>query len=323
MLLLGLQKTTLIDFPGRVAATVFTGGCNFRCPFCHNPELVLPEAVRAAQPIQQLEFFRWLAERKKELDGVCVTGGEPTLHAELPDFLRKIRRLGFATKLDSNGSRPEVLRALLEEGLLDAVAMDIKNSPARYAETAGNPPGFSLEKIEESIALLRGAAEEGKIEVDFRTTIARELHGKKELEELASWLANGQLNKEEEEEKGSKAGIERKNPSPSQGEARRGSAEDLEASADSPPRQEPSPLTQQSAISFQLSEEGRGSSPVADSNPPNSQFPKPNTQFSLQNFRDSGKLLAPGKKLSSFSAAELEEFRKLFERKFPRVRVLS
>ena len=130
----GLQKMTLLDYPGYVACTVFLGGCDFRCPYCHNFEL----ACGAAQPVMDYEeLFRFLKKRKGLLDGVAITGGEPCLHKDLPELLREIRALGFRTKLDTNGYHPEMLRHVLEEGLVDYVAMDIKNSPAKYAETAG------------------------------------------------------------------------------------------------------------------------------------------------------------------------------------------
>ena len=134
MKLHGLQKMTLLDFPGHVACTVFLGECDFRCPFCHNYEL----ADGTAKPVmEEEEFFTFLEKRNGLLDGVAITGGEPCLQKELPAFLRKIKSRGFLTKLDTNGTHPQLLRQILEEGLADYVAMDIKNSPARYAETAG------------------------------------------------------------------------------------------------------------------------------------------------------------------------------------------
>ena len=130
----GLQKMTLLDFPGRVACTVFTVGCNFRCPFCHNRSLVVSPAV---PEFSQDDFFAFLRKRKGLLDGVAVTGGEPLLHPDMPAFLEKIRSLGFAVKLDTNGAFPDRLRAILEAGLADYVAMDVKNSPEKYEQTAG------------------------------------------------------------------------------------------------------------------------------------------------------------------------------------------
>ena len=134
----GFQKMTLLDFPGKVACTLFTGGCNMRCPFCHNA-LLVTELEQGNDTWDEAEVLTFLRRRKGLLDGVCVTGGEPTLQPELAPFLRRVKELGYAVKLDTNGTRPEVLRALVGEGLVDYVAMDVKNSPARYALTAGVP----------------------------------------------------------------------------------------------------------------------------------------------------------------------------------------
>ena len=131
----GLQKVTLLDYPGKVACTVFLPGCNLRCPFCHNPALVLPD--RETDSLSTEELLAFLETRRGKLDGVCVTGGEPTLQPELPGVLEKIRDLGYAVKLDTNGTNPGMLKILLHDGILDYVAMDIKNSPRRYAETCG------------------------------------------------------------------------------------------------------------------------------------------------------------------------------------------
>ena len=176
----GLQKMTLLDYPGKVACTVFLQGCNFRCPFCHNSGLLgAPEQP----PIPREELLGFLKKRQGLLDGVCVTGGEPTLHKELPELLRQIKDLGFAVKLDTNGYRPDVLKALVEDGLVDYVAMDIKNCPARYAETAGlTDPDIS--RIEESMIFLM----EGDLDFEFRTTVVQQLHGVKELEAIGKWF---------------------------------------------------------------------------------------------------------------------------------------
>lgn len=131
----GLQKLTLLDYPGNVACTVFLSGCNLRCPYCHNTALVLPEQSNAPG-IPESEVFAFLEQRKGKLDGICITGGEPTLQPELPEFLEKICDLGYAIKLDTNGTNPRMLQGLLRDGILDYVAMDIKNSPQRYAEAA-------------------------------------------------------------------------------------------------------------------------------------------------------------------------------------------
>lgn len=180
MKLYGLQKMTLLDFPGKVACTVFLGGCDFRCPFCHNFEL----AELKAEPLMESgEFLEFLKKRKGLLDGVAVTGGEPCLWKELPDFLREIRALGFRTKLDTNGNHPELLRKILSEGLVDYVAMDIKSSPGRYALVSGLP-SMNLVPVRESIRLLL----EGNTEYEFRTTVVKELHREEDFPEMGEMI---------------------------------------------------------------------------------------------------------------------------------------
>ena len=176
----GLQKMTLLDFPGKVACTVFLKGCNYRCPFCHNSELFLgkPETL-----MDQESFLKFLRSRKGLLDGVCVSGGEPTLHPGLPELLRKIKELGYAIKLDTNGSRPEVLKALAQEGLLDHVAMDVKNSPSRYAQTAG-VEHLDLSRLEESLRFLIS----GDLSYELRTTLVSQLHDEASIREMGQWL---------------------------------------------------------------------------------------------------------------------------------------
>ncbi|MDD7740917.1 MAG: anaerobic ribonucleoside-triphosphate reductase activating protein [Fusicatenibacter sp.] len=178
----GFQKLTLLDYPGKVACTVFTGGCNFRCPFCHNGNLV--QYPQLEPLIDEEEVFFVLNKRKGILDGVCVTGGEPTLDEGLTSFVRKVKEMGFLVKLDTNGYRPEVLKSLVKQGLLDYVAMDIKNAPARYGETAG-VTSIDLLKINESVEFLKS----GAVDYEFRTTVTRELHGKAEFEAIGKWLA--------------------------------------------------------------------------------------------------------------------------------------
>lgn len=181
----GLSKLTLLDFPGHLACTVFTGACNFRCPFCHNAPLVL--APHTCPGLSEEEFFAFLSSRKGKLDGVCITGGEPTLQPDLPEFITKIKELGFLVKLDTNGYRPEVLKALLDAQLLDMAAMDIKNSPARYAATSGLPePEFDLARIEKSISLLLLSG----IRHEFRTTVTAELHDTESMEAIGAWLSS-------------------------------------------------------------------------------------------------------------------------------------
>ncbi len=196
MKIYGFQKTTLLDYPEHVAATVFTGGCNFRCPYCQNAGLVLCGGEESLREIPPEEVFAHLRKRQGVLDGVCITGGEPTLQPGLEEFIRKVRDLGFLVKLDSNGYRPEVLRSLLEQGLLDYAAMDVKASRDNYARAVGleqrmnrekgfEKEGFCLEHIEESIALLKA----GTIPYEFRTTAVKGLHTVGEFDEIGAWLA--------------------------------------------------------------------------------------------------------------------------------------
>ncbi len=186
MLIGGLQKMTLIDYPGKIAATVFTNGCNFRCPFCHNPELVHGSrfTVHGDDRVEKQvdEFFGFLETRKGKLDGVCITGGEPTLQPDLVDFIKRIKELGFAVKLDSNGTRPDVLRELFEKKLVDYVAMDIKASPGNYQKVCGAK--IDLERIKLSVDLIKNS----RVDYEFRTTIVPGLHNEKEFEEVAEWL---------------------------------------------------------------------------------------------------------------------------------------
>ena len=176
----GLQKMTLLDFPGRVACTVFIGGCDFRCPFCHNFELV----DGTAKPIMDdEELLRFLSGRKGLLDGVAFTGGEPMINPGLPELIRKIRDLGYAIKLDTNGYHPETLEMLLKEGLIDYVAMDIKNSPAKYAMTSGLEQ-LDLGPVKRSISLLL----EGDVDYEFRTTVLKEFHEADDFEEMGKMI---------------------------------------------------------------------------------------------------------------------------------------
>ena len=183
MLIKGLQKLTLLDFPERMACTVFTFGCNFRCPFCHNASLVLSDRADDAS-ISEDELFSFLRKRRGILEGVCITGGEPTLQPDLPDFIRRIKELGYAVKLDTNGYRPAVLKALVSEGLLDYVAMDIKNSLSRYGDTVGISP-FDTAPVEESMDYLM----EGHVPFEFRTTLVKGLHTPESIAEMGQRLA--------------------------------------------------------------------------------------------------------------------------------------
>lgn len=177
----GLNKTTLLDYPGHVAATVFTGGCNFRCPFCHNGDLVLhPES----QPVvPEEEVLTFLKKRLGVLEGVCITGGEPAMQPDLPDFIGKVRELGCLVKLDTNGYMPEVLERLLEKGQLDYVAMDVKASPENYQRAAGCP-GLDLSRIKKSISILKNCG----IPYEFRTTVVRGIHTVSEFDGIGRLL---------------------------------------------------------------------------------------------------------------------------------------
>lgn len=176
----GLQKMTLLDFPGKVACTVFLGGCDFRCPFCHNSEL-----LDGSMPVEMddIELLGFLKKRVGLLDGVAITGGEPTLQPELPELLARIKALGYPVKLDTNGNHPAVLRALVEKRLVDYVAMDIKNSPTRYAETAGLQ-SLDLTAIRESVEFLLS----GTVDYEFRTTTMAELHDDLSFREIGPWI---------------------------------------------------------------------------------------------------------------------------------------
>ena len=165
----GIQKLTLLDYPGTVACTVFTLGCNMRCPFCHNALLVTK--TEEAEVYPEEEFFAFLNKRRGILDGVCVTGGEPLLQSDAGEFIAKIKALGYKVKLDTNGSFPDRLEEILKSGNVDYVAMDIKNSPEKYAETVGIP-GFDVSKIQRSIEIIRSSG----IEYEFRTTVVAPLH---------------------------------------------------------------------------------------------------------------------------------------------------
>lgn len=181
MVIHGMNKLTLLDYPGHIACTLFTGGCNLRCPFCQNASLVLFPDSQAEIPME--EIWTFLEKRKGVLEGVCVTGGEPTLSADLPDFLAKIQSLGFLVKLDTNGTNPKMLQEILERRLVNYVAMDIKSSPSRYGEAAGIP-GLDVSGILASAELLMQSG----IPYEFRTTVMRELHGQDTFLEIARWL---------------------------------------------------------------------------------------------------------------------------------------
>ena len=177
----GLQKLTLLDYPEHTACTVFTAGCNFRCPFCHNASLVVDIPKEAE--ISEEEFFAFLQKRKGILDGVCISGGEPLLQPDIEQFIRKIKDMGFAVKLDTNGSFSDKLIHLIEQGLVDYVAMDIKNSPETYSFTAGTE-SLDIVSVQKSVSYLK----EGHVPYEFRTTVVKHYHSNESFEEIGKWL---------------------------------------------------------------------------------------------------------------------------------------
>lgn len=181
MLISGLQKLTLLDYPGAVACTVFTGGCNFRCPFCHNSSLVLPG--RLSRAMEEEEFLAFLKKRRGMLEGVAVSGGEPLMQGDILSFLEKIKELGYKVKLDTNGAFPDRLEAVLSRGLADMVAMDIKNSPSLYGVTVGLKD-FDISPVERSARLLM----EGDLDYEFRTTLVKGLHTIYSVREMARFI---------------------------------------------------------------------------------------------------------------------------------------
>lgn len=172
---------TMLDYPGKIAATVFTVGCNFTCPFCHNPELVDGEKIKNQPRVSEEELFDFLRGRVGLLEGVCITGGEPTLYSDLPEFIKKIKALGFLVKLDTNGTNPAMVEKLLEDKAIDYIAMDIKAPLEKYKKIVG--PAVSLENIQRSVELARQAPD-----YEFRTTVLPALHSKKDILSIGRWL---------------------------------------------------------------------------------------------------------------------------------------
>lgn len=177
----GYQKLTLIDYPKKIATTVFTVGCSFRCPFCHNPELVLASQFPAPNNMEE-EFFEFLKKRQGKLEGVCITGGEPTIQPDIIDFIKKIKKMGFLVKLDSNGTRPDVLNKVIKEKLVDFIAMDIKNSQKKYSQTVGLKA--DIERIKLSVKMIMNSG----IDYEFRTTAVPGIHTEKDFDEIANWI---------------------------------------------------------------------------------------------------------------------------------------
>ena len=181
MNILGFQKMTLLDFPNRVACTVFTAGCNFRCPFCHNAALVTD--IDQSYAYKEEDIFNYLQKRKGILDGVAITGGEPLLQKDIKEFIKKVKDMGYKVKLDTNGSFPDIMIDLIESGLIDYVAVDIKNSKEKYLKTIGLK-AFDLKPVERTIEYLL----QNKVEYEFRTTIVKELHEENDIKELSLWI---------------------------------------------------------------------------------------------------------------------------------------
>lgn len=177
----GLNKTTLLDYPRHLAATIFIGGCNMRCPFCHNSSLVLRPVTQPEIPME--EVLDYLGKRNNILEGVCITGGEPTLYPELPEFIRQIKSLGLKVKLDTNGTNPKLLQSLVNNKLIDYVAMDIKNSKEHYKLSIGLKD-FHIDTIDESVQFLKASP----LEYEFRTTVVMEHHSREDMISIGQWL---------------------------------------------------------------------------------------------------------------------------------------
>ena len=182
MIIAGLQKLSLLDFPGKVACTVFTAGCNLRCPFCHNAPLVVSPSLDGAVTCDS--FFEFLKKRSDMLEGVAITGGEPTLMKGLPDFIREIKKMGYAVKLDTNGTNPQMLKDLVLSKAVDYVAMDIKNSPEKYALTAGTEKDI-MDSVNESVSFLM----ENHVDFEFRTTVVKPFHTEDDFSSIGKWIA--------------------------------------------------------------------------------------------------------------------------------------
>lgn len=189
----GLQKLTLVDYPNKIAATVFLTGCNFKCGFCHNPSLVYPEPVEGVDQISESDFFSFLDSKIGLIDGICITGGEPTINSDLIDFIKKIKDKGFSVKLDTNGSNPEMLEKIIQEKLVDFIAMDIKTSvdvqsskfevrSSKYDKATGTK--VDIEKIKRNVELIKNSG----IDYEFRTTVVPGVVEKEDIEKIGEWL---------------------------------------------------------------------------------------------------------------------------------------
>lgn len=183
MRICGLQKLSMVDYPGKLAATVFTGGCNLRCPFCHNALLVT--RLGESPALDEAEVLAFLASRKGLLDGVVLSGGEPLMQPGAADYLKQVRRMGFCIKVDTNGCYPQALQSILEQGLADYVAMDIKNRPEKYAQTVGIPD-FSIIPVQQSLDILKASG----IDYELRTTVVRQFHTPEDIAAIARWVGD-------------------------------------------------------------------------------------------------------------------------------------
>lgn len=182
MVICGYEKFSMVDYDEKIACTVFTGGCNFRCPFCHNAPLVVGNVAK--ERMDEQEVLDYLCKRKGLVDAVCVSGGEPTLQPDLQDFVKRVRDMGYLVKLDTNGTRPDVVKELLDKGLLDYVAMDVKNSPEKYAQTVGLD-SVDISSISKSIELIKTSG----VAHEFRTTLIKEFHSASDIEKIADWIS--------------------------------------------------------------------------------------------------------------------------------------
>lgn len=187
----GLQKMTVIDYPGKISATVFLIGCNFKCGFCHNSELACPDLASGSSQIPEDDFFKFLNKRKELLEGICITGGEPTINFDLPEFIKKIKEKGFLVKLDTNGSNPEMLEILIKDKLIDFIAMDIKTSLDKYEQVypvksreAGSRRGGIFNRVKKSVEIIKNSG----IDYEFRTTVVPGLVENSDIEKIGKWL---------------------------------------------------------------------------------------------------------------------------------------
>ena len=181
MIIGGLQKLTLIDYPGKLATTVFLTGCNFKCGFCYSKELVLPEEIKKQPKILEKDFFDFLKSRKELLEGVVVCGGEPCINKDLPVFIKKIKKMGYAVKLDTNGSNPDMLKSLIDKKLIDYVAMDIKGPFENEKYNKITSAKVDLNKIKKAMKIIKNSG----IDYEFRTTLVPSLHTKKDIIQIA------------------------------------------------------------------------------------------------------------------------------------------